>query len=312
LNATNITNTGATVNWAAVSGATSYNLQWKVSTSGTWTTITGITGTSRALTGLTAGTTYNYQVQANCSGSTGNYSSAASFTTTGGGGGCADQYETNNTLSTAKVIPVNTNITMQIATSTDKDYLKFSNTTSTPRIKVDLTTLPFDYDLKLYRGSTLLGTSQNSGTTSEQLIYNTTTVASNYVAYVYGYAGAFSNTQCYTLRVSLSATNWREDGSTDGPVDEITIPVQFENAGFGLYPNPAAGSVVVEVPMENEGNVSVSILDTSGKLALEQHQVLGKGDNQITFDLATLQNGVYFVQVRNGEIAKTRKLVVQK
>jgi hypothetical protein len=313
LAATNITQTGATLGWTAVSGAVTYNLQWKLGTASTWTTVSGLTTNSYALSGLTANTAYNFQVQAVCSTSSSAYSTAASFTTASTGGTCADAYETNNTLTTAKVIPVNTTFTAKIATSTDKDYYKFSNTTATKNIKVDLTTLPADYDLKLYRGTTtLLGTSQNSGTLSEQLIYNTTTAATSYTAYVYGYNGAFSSTSCYTLRVSLSSTNWRLDGSTDGIVEELEIPVQFENAGFGLFPNPAANQVTVEVPMQDETDVAVTIFDMAGKAAHQQHRTLGKGDNQMVFDLATMPNGVYFVQVRNGERTSTRKLVVNK
>lgn len=84
LTASNITNTSATVSWSAVSGALSYNLQWKTASSGTWNTVSGLTSTSYNLSGLTAGTTYNYQVQTVCSGGTSSYSSTASFTTTGG------------------------------------------------------------------------------------------------------------------------------------------------------------------------------------------------------------------------------------
>ncbi len=309
LSATNITQTSATVNWGTVSGATSYNLQWKLSTSGTWTTVTGITTTSRGLTGLTAGSTYNYQVQAVCSGTSGNYSSAASFTTQSAGG-CSDAYESNNTRNTAKVIPVNQNVTAQIATSSDVDWNRFSNTSTMRRIKIELTTLPADYDVRLYRNSSLLATSQNGGTNNELIIYNTTTVSSSYYAYVYGYNGAFSNTQCYTLRVSLSSTNWRTDGSTDGESEEIEIPVVFENAGFGMYPNPASDEITVEVPLEADADVAVTILDPAGKAAIQQHRALTKGDNRITLDVSRLPNGVYFVQVRNGEQLHTRKLVV--
>lgn len=313
LSATNIAQTTVTLNWGAVSGATSYNLQLKLSSSGTWQTFTGLTSTAQGFTGLTASTSYDFQVQAVCGGTTGSYSSVASFTTlSGGGGGCADAYEANNTKATAKVIPVNTTFTAQIATSSDKDWYRFSNTSATRNIKVDLTTLPADYDLKLYRSGTTLATSQNSGTTDEQIKYNTSTVSSSYYAYVYGYGGAFSNTSCYTLRVSLSASSWRTDGSTDGPTEEIDIPVVFENAGFGMFPNPAANELTVEVPMEADGDVAVSIFDPAGKIALQQHSTLGKGNNQMTFDLNKLPNGVYFVQVRNGEMAKTRKLVIQK
>jgi hypothetical protein len=310
LNATSITTTSATLTWASVSGANSYSLQWKVSTASTWTTVSNLTASSYNLTGLTANTSYSYQVQATCGTTNSGYSAASSFTTLGGS--CADQYEPNNSRTAAKVIPVNTNITAQIATSSDLDWYQFANTSATHNIKVDLTNLPGDYDLKLYRNSTLLGTSQNAGTSNEQIIYNTSTVSSSYYAYVYGYNGAFSNTQCYTLRVSLSAASWRTDGSSDGPSQEIELPVVFENAGFGMYPNPANDHLTLEIPMESDGDVTASIFDVAGKLADQQIRGLAKDDNKLNFDTSRLPNGVYFVQVRNGSTMHTRKLVVNR
>ncbi len=316
LAASGVTQTGATLGWGAVSGATSYNLQWKAASAGTWTTVTGLTTTSYGLSSLSAGTTYDFQVQAICGSTSGNYSATSSFTTSSGS--CADQYEPNNSLTTAVVIPVNTAFTAQIVSSTDKDYYKFANTSTTRNIKVELTTLPFDYDLRLYRKNTnnnnytLIGSSSNAGTLSELITYNTSTVSSNYVAYVFGYNGAYSTSQCYTLKVSLSATAWRTDGSTDGQSEETEIPVVFENAGFGMFPNPAKDQLTVEVPMEADADVAVSIMDPAGKVAVQQHRTLSKGDNQMKLDVSHLPNGVYFVQVRNGEVSNTRKLVVNK
>lgn len=310
LNATGITQTDATLNWNAVSGASSYNLEWKKNSDATWTSVTGITGTSHTLTGLTAGTLYDYRLQTDCgAGDLSSFSATAQFTTNSN---CADQYEANNTNATAKVIPINEAFTAQIATVNDKDYYKFSNTSSQKNIKVELTDLPFDYDLKLYKGTSLKKTSANGGTTNEVVILNNATVGSDYKAYVYGYNGAWSATQCYTLKASRSGTAWRSDGTNAEPGEEIDLEVVFENAGFGLFPNPSNGQVTVEVPMETEGKVSVVILDPAGKAALTQQKTIGKGENQFTFDVSNLPNGVYFVQVRNGEIANTRKLVVQK
>lgn len=311
LASSSVTATSATVSWGAVSGAVSYNLQYKTAAATTWTTVS-VAGTSSNLTGLTASTTYNYQVQTVCSGSSSAYSTAASFTTTaGGGGGCTDAYETNETRATAKVIPVNTNITAKIGTATDNDHFRFSNTSTARRIKVDLTNLPADYDLKLYRGNTLLGTSENPDTQNEVLISNTTTVANNYIAYVYGYNGVFNNDVCYTLRVSLSATNWRTDGSTDGDTETFELPVLFENAGFGMFPNPAKDMVTIEVPVQAESDVQVSIMDAAGRVAVQENRVMGKGNNQVQVELGRLVTGIYFVQVRNGETVHTRKLIVE-
>lgn len=88
-----ITNTSATITWGAVSGASSYSVNYKASSSATWTSATSTT-TSFSLTALTAGTSYDYRVAAVCSGTTGAYSSATSFTTTGG-----TSTGTTNTLS---------------------------------------------------------------------------------------------------------------------------------------------------------------------------------------------------------------------
>jgi hypothetical protein len=95
-------------------------------------------------------------------------------------------------------------------------------------------------------------------------------------------------------------------------VEEVELPVVFENAGFGLYPNPASSIVTVAIPMENESEVSVTLFDLSGKVVAQQHRVLAKGDDQMVVDVKSLPNGVYFVQVSNGENTATRKLVVQQ
>ncbi len=78
----------AQTTWNAVTGASAYNIQWKVSTSSTWSTAVSVSGTNYNVTGLTAGTTYNVRVSAQCSGSTSVFATTT-FTTTGSGGGGA-------------------------------------------------------------------------------------------------------------------------------------------------------------------------------------------------------------------------------
>ena len=60
-----------------------------------------------------------------------------------------------------------------------------------------------------------------------------------------------------------------------------------------------------------DADVQVTVLDPSGKAALQQNRVMSKGDNQMNFDISRLSNGIYFVEVRNGKSMSTRKLVVQ-
>src|SRR5688572_26138033 len=80
LSSSSITSTGATINWSTVSGATSYNLRYRVTGTGTWTTVS-TTATSYVLTGLLSSTSYEYSAQAVCTSVSGNYSANSTFST---------------------------------------------------------------------------------------------------------------------------------------------------------------------------------------------------------------------------------------
>lgn len=82
LTTSNITGSSATLNWGAVTGATNYTVQYKLSTSSAWTLLSSTTSTSYNLTGLIANATYDWQVKTDCS----NFSVAANFSTTSSGG----------------------------------------------------------------------------------------------------------------------------------------------------------------------------------------------------------------------------------
>jgi hypothetical protein len=79
LNATSITTSNATFNWTST-GAVSYNVQYKPTASGTWIT-TSTSFTSIAVSGLSTSTSYQFQVQSVCSGTSSSYSTASTFST---------------------------------------------------------------------------------------------------------------------------------------------------------------------------------------------------------------------------------------
>jgi hypothetical protein len=308
LSASSITSSSATVSWGAVSGATSYNLQYKVSTASTWTTAS-VTSTSASFSSLAASTTYNFQVQAVCGSTTGSYSSAASFATLASGGGgtsCTDTYESNNSKSTAKSIAKNTTITATISSGTDVDWYKFTTTTSSSRVKVELTNLPADYDMKLYRSNTLIGTSQNDGTASETLTYNTTKAYTYYV-YVYGYGGA-NSTSCYSLKASTSNTNFRGAAGNDGDI----VLEKAMDVPFIIMPNPTQGETKLAFTLEQDENVDVTVFNAVGKSVFNLSQNLTKGSNEVALQFNDMPNGIYFVRATAGSKSTTQRIVVQR
>ncbi len=80
LSATGITQTDATLNWNSVGTAVSYDYRYRVDGTATWTD-GNTTSTSAALTGLTEGTTYEYQIQSVCSADASGYSASSTFIT---------------------------------------------------------------------------------------------------------------------------------------------------------------------------------------------------------------------------------------
>ncbi|HMC96362.1 MAG TPA: fibronectin type III domain-containing protein, partial [Flavobacteriales bacterium] len=304
LAASSITTSGATLTWAAASGAVSYNLQYKTAAGSTWTTV-NTASTSYTLSGLTAGTSYNAQVATVCSASSSAYSTAITFSTTSSG--CTDTWESNNSSSTAKTIAVNTDVQALIGTSTDVDWYKFTNSSSAPRIRINLSNLAGDYDVRLYRGTNpQVGISQAGGTTAEQIIYNTSTVATYYIK-VYGYNGAYSASQCYLLRANTSASNFRE-----GAVEEEPVVLETAAGLMNLYPNPANDKVMLDYLASANGTVQLYLFDGMGRQVLATQRTVTEGPTTFGLPLPELSNGMYVLQVVDGDKHYQQRFLIQQ
>jgi len=79
LTETALTATSVSLNWLLV-GDKQYTLQWRLTSTTPWTSITGLTG-NYSLTGLTPGTGYQWQVGMYCSDASTNYSAPRTFIT---------------------------------------------------------------------------------------------------------------------------------------------------------------------------------------------------------------------------------------
>lgn len=302
LAASAVTSSSATCSWTAVSGATNYSFEYKLSTASTWTVNT-VTGTSFNLTGLTASSTYNTRVKATCSGTASAYSSTVNFTTSAATT-CTDNYETNNTKSTAKTIPLGTTFTAKISSSTDIDWFKFNNTTSQRNVRVSMTNLPADYDMILYRSNTQVGISENDATTNEQITYNNTQGATTYYVKVYGYNGANSSL-CYNFLAEISATALR---TTEGNI--VADDIQPVNDEFLIFPNPASSEVSLLVPFGKHAEGLLTVTDITGKSITSMNLSGDRTVKTFTMDVSGFNGGLYFVNFKSGEKSYTQKLVI--
>jgi Metallo-peptidase family M12B Reprolysin-like/Secretion system C-terminal sorting domain/Bacterial pre-peptidase C-terminal domain/Fibronectin type III domain len=295
-----ITSSGATVSWAAVSGAASYAVDYKLNSASTWTSAaTTTTATSVTITGLTASSLYDWRVSTNCGVNGSSGFSAAQFTTAAVTT-CPGIYDvsTNGTASGAALIPFNTDVKGLINPAGDLDYYKFVITTG-GTATITLSTLPADYDLRLYssNGTTQLAISQNGGTTNETI--TRTYTAGTYYARVYGFNNANNATTCYTLRVQL--------GTASKAVQE-----QFVNNDFSVSPNPAGNTANLVFKSTEQGKATITVSDRVGNKVLQTNVTVVEGDNRQQLDVSKLPGGMYFVKIQNGGKTQVAKIVVVK
>jgi hypothetical protein len=301
LNASSVTSSSATLNWGSVSGANSYNVQYRKTGTTTWTSTTSTT-TSKAISGLTASTQYEFQVQSVCTGSLSAFSGSANFTTSGGA--CSDNFEPNETRAQAPTVNTNVDIVGLITPSGDKDLFKFTTVSPNTNIMITLSNLPADYDLKLLNsGGGLITSSSNGGTTNESIIRNVSTAAT-YYAKVVGFSGANNATQCYTLHISTGSSPFR----TAEDVESEIIPGET----LSVYPNPAKDLLNVQFNSSTDGNVDINIIDMVGRSVLKVQQIAAKGMNKFELNLSELNKGIYFVDVNNGVSREIRKIILDK
>lgn len=287
LTSTALTQNSATVGWtASASTNTGYTVEYKAGTSATWIVAGTAATTSRTLIGLAPSTQYDWRVLTVCSATSNSSYATGSFTTTSAPAtGCAQAYENNNSLTSAYTISEGTDYQAAIGTSGDVDYYKI--TLPSGNYTVNLTNLSHDIDLRIQNAAgTTLATSQNGGTTSEQI--SATFSGGTYYFRVYPYSGFNANT-CYTFNVKPGlGVNTLQEGAVNNVIDNMR-PV-------ALYPNPASGTVHVRIRVKGGEAAQIRVVDMMGRELLRRDA--GNGENEI--NVTALAPGHYTVVVETG------------
>ncbi|MBL7940940.1 MAG: fibronectin type III domain-containing protein [Flavobacteriales bacterium] len=305
LAASSITSGSAALSWVAVSGASSYHIQWKTSAGSTWTTVSSVAATSYSLTGLSASTAYQFQVRTNCASGNSAYSAATSFTTSAPA--CSDVYEPNNSRNNGSAIAVNTTLTGRIASQYDQDWYRFSNTTASRNVRVTLSGLPANYRIDLYNNATLVGSSNVSGTGNETIVYNTTTVSTSYYVRVAGVSGAYNATACYTLNVQTGSTSFMVEGTPEGTI-EGEINAIGNDLGH-IFPNPAYDHVNISIPASHLAT-TIQLYDISGRVVGTMDHPGTTASGNVVLYLTGQPSGAYLVRISRGGESKVHRLVI--
>lgn len=273
LNATNISNTGATISWTNMVSADTFRIRYAVNgtTNFMWKDVNGGGGSSTTLINLIPNTTYQFQVSSKCNGLTSQYSTSFIFTTLNTPVACIVPYglSTNGITNTAATVHW-TNLV-----SADTFRVRYSVSGSANFIWKDV------------NGS--------GGTTSAALagLTPSTTYQWQVRTICNGQAGAYSSPALFTTLVQRMAT------VADGWIHDVVV-----------YPNPAHAFATLEFNSDKAGDGILSMFDLAGREVHTNTFQIAPGKNGIEVNLENLPKGIYLLVVKSPDQSMARVNIV--
>lgn len=93
-------------------------------------------------------------------------------------------------------------------------------------------------------------------------------------------------------------------------LDNATTNIQ--NAALSVYPNPTGGIVQFKYSATQKGDVQMNLTDIMGRVVMTKTIEQFSGLHEEMIDLKGMQDGVYFLNIVQGEEVRTEKIVLQK
>ncbi|MBK7303420.1 MAG: fibronectin type III domain-containing protein [Saprospiraceae bacterium] len=319
LSVSNITTTTATVSWTAVAGASSYNFQYKLNTSGQWNQV-NVTTTSVNMTGMSPATKYDVRVQAVCGSTLGAFTNVVSFTTLASGY-CVSKGN-NASYEWVKRVKLGT-----IDRTSGNDGGYYNGTGLTTDVNKGTT-----YTLNYQAGSTggsgtlywkvWIDFNKNNSFTDpgeevvSQATSSLTLLAKNFTVP----SGAATGST--RMRVSLKYAGYATSCQTFayGEVEDYSINIKAagtlisgENelkseSPFQVYPNPFTDDLNVDFFAPEDGKYSCKLVDLLGRVIINHPVNAIKGTNSVSLSVEGLQPAAYLIILTDGKTTKQKKV----
>ena len=350
---TNITNTTAKVRWVSGGGTpTNYTVRWATSQTGPFTQVTTPNGGSPdsvTITGLTANTTYYWQVKPNCANvlNAGYPIAFNTFTTTN----CSSL--AINTLTYTVLCPVVSPaspgpVTDTLTATGNFDAWTWSTGATTQSI---INSAPGTYTVTATLGGVCTSTSSQvitqacntpTGEASSAITSTGATISWAAVpcAYSYRVQWRVHGTTTWSVFAVLAPTTSRvfapgaltanttydwnvrsNCNSTASSFSNFSAIQNFTTSGprgataaneFSVYPNPASDHATVKFSSTKESvPFSIRLTDLAGRTVMTLDGNTVEGDNQLEMNLDNIAKGIYIVILDKDGISSKLKVSVQ-
>lgn len=171
------------------------------------------------------------------------------------------------------------------------------------------------------KGGTQVRVSNGSSSENKTVSFPATVVIDTFTVFTYGLSVDAPDTLLFDEAeyIDDGSGNWNIGG------DNVTgaLNVTFNNplsinavnkaTALNVYPNPTSTNISFSYDFNTSNNATVRIMDLMGRTLMTKD--FGKqtvGTNNFTLDVATLSNGVYYVEMISGDIRGISKFTVSK
>jgi len=107
--------------------------------------------------------------------------------------------------------------------------------------------------------------------------------------------------------IDQAISNGYVEGTVVVGIEELSHIV----SNFEVYPNPAQNQANINLDLKSDQQVSLKIIDLSGKVILSKNYGRLNGTYDLPIGLNGIESGVYFVNLLIGDQAITQKLIVE-
>jgi photosystem II stability/assembly factor-like uncharacterized protein len=92
--------------------------------------------------------------------------------------------------------------------------------------------------------------------------------------------------------------------------DPVSVMNQIRGATISVIPNPNRGTFRVEISSETNAEITLRVLDVFGRMLVRKEVSIESGINTIGFSLTGLNEGIYFLEVKNESVRRVMKFFI--
>jgi hypothetical protein len=88
-----------------------------------------------------------------------------------------------------------------------------------------------------------------------------------------------------------------------------TSKLELLGISLDVFPNPTVDNLFLNINTEDVKDFSINIYDLNGKRLETKNVTVQNGENRFNFDVSAFANGIYFIEINNGEISTSQRFV---